>query len=369
MGDAMSEHVHLELEGTVGRIVLDRPRALNALTLDMVTAIRSALGAWKSENLRAVTIESASDRAFCAGGDIRKIRQNSLDERHEASDEFFATEYQVNQLLGTYPIPAVALIDGICMGGGMGLSVHAAFRVVTSNASFAMPETKIGFFPDVGGSHFLPRLPGAVGRYLGLTGVRFSAADALEVGVATHSCTPVDITSLPRRIADSGEPIERILSSLQGDASLPGRAASEIAARRAEIDWVFGAPSLATVTERLETLTASESPVVAAWATSAQTLLGAASPQSLRVTNELFSWGAGRSLEACLDAERQVARLVVATHDFVEGVRSVLVDKDNDPRWAVLATGHEVVDDDTLTSAFMGQEVAICARPAEFARM
>jgi enoyl-CoA hydratase len=186
-----------ELDGTLGRIVLDRPKTLNALTLPMVVRLEQILDDWRDRPLSAVVIESSDKRAFCAGGDIHGIRQNTLDGRPGDSELFFATEYRVNATLAAYPHPVVSLIDGVCMGGGIGLSVHGAFRIATEAAMFAMPETAIGFFPDVGGSYFLSRLPAAVGMYLGLTGARFDAGDALHVGLATHFCAAASLQKIP----------------------------------------------------------------------------------------------------------------------------------------------------------------------------
>ncbi|HEY1117391.1 MAG TPA: enoyl-CoA hydratase/isomerase family protein, partial [Acidimicrobiales bacterium] len=224
--------VRIERLGPVGRIVLDRPRALNAITLDMVERIRAALEEWRDAGLRAVVVESASERAFCAGGDIRRVRENSVESRHEESLRFFSTEYAVNALLGTFPVPVVALVGGICMGGGMGLSVHGTFVVVSPQASFAMPETKIGFFPDVGGYHYLPRLPGHTGRYLGLTGARIGAADAFALGLATHQVSSADLARLPQLIAEYDGPLEQLLREL---APVEPGTVGPLAAVRAEL--------------------------------------------------------------------------------------------------------------------------------------
>lgn len=332
--------VRVERLGSIGRIVLDRPRALNALTLGMVATIRDALEGWRDAGLRAITVESASDRAFSAGGDVRWVRENTLAGQHEESLRFFATEYAVNELLGSFPVPVVALVDGICMGGGMGLSVHGPFRVVGPRASFAMPETKIGLFPDVGGSYFLPRLPGNVGRYLGLTGARVDAQDALAFGIATHACSAEDLATLPERLASYDGPVEHLLRELaradpldpvdpvgSGDPGVGDRA------RRAEIDWAFGAPGIDGVRERLDRLT-RRGDDAAAWAKGAFVALDAASPYSLAVTDRLLAEGRERDLAGCLRAELATMRDVIATDDFVEGVRSVLVDKDHAPRWS-----------------------------------
>ncbi|TNM38383.1 enoyl-CoA hydratase/isomerase family protein [Nocardioides albidus] len=327
--DARAE-VRVERLGPVGRIVLDRPRALNAITLGMVERIHAALEDWRDAGLRAVVVESASERAFCAGGDIRRVRENSLAGRYDESRRFFETEYAVNALLGSYPVPVVALVGGLCLGGGMGLSVHGTFVVVSPEASFAMPETKIGFFPDVGGSHFLPRLPGHTGRYLGLTGARIGAADALALGLATHACSSSDLARLPELIASYDGPLEQLLRELA--PARPGEAGA-LAPVRPELEWVFSAPDLATIRARLDRLADGTGPV-AAWAGETAAALAAASPSSLEVTDRLLVEGRGRSLEECLRAELATANRMMRSPDFLEGVRAVLVDKDHAPRWA-----------------------------------
>ena len=170
-------------DGRIGRILLNRPKALNAIDLPMIRACSRALEEWRHDpHVHAVVIEGAGDRAFCAGGDIRALRQYELDGEHHRAEEFFREEYDLNLAIATYPKPYIALIDGICMGGGIGVSVHAPYRVATEHAAFAMPETAIGFFPDIGATFFLPRLPGQIGAYLGLTGARMQGADAVHAG-------------------------------------------------------------------------------------------------------------------------------------------------------------------------------------------
>ena len=333
MPDPASVGVLSRTEGGVARIVLDRPRALNALTLPMVHAISELLERWRSQPLRAITIESSTAGVFCAGGDIRMIRQNTLDENPAASDGFFAAEYLVNETLASYPVPVVALIDGVCMGGGMGLSIHAPFRVVTERAVLAMPETAIGFFPDVGASYFLTRLPGAVGTYLGLTGARIRAADALDVGLATHHVPSGDLPSVVRALLEEPGPVEAILRRLVSTPQEP----PPIAANRASIDAAFTATSVDAIAGRLLD---DGRP----WAVDAHAALRGASPQSLDLTLDLILWGRQRTLRECLDAERAAARHVVGSADFLEGVRAALVDKDRAPVWG--ASGYAGVASD-----------------------
>lgn len=323
MPDPASPGVLSRTEGGVLRIILDRPRALNALTLPMIRATSELLEHGRSEPLRAVTIESSADGMFCAGGDIRQIRQNTLDDDTAVSDDFFATEYQLNETLASYPVPVVALIDGVCMGGGLGLSVHGAFRVVTERAVLAMPETAIGFFPDVGASYFLSRLPGSIGMYLGLTGARLRAADALDIGLATHHVPFDDLPSVVPALIEDRRPVDAVLR----DLASPPAEASSVAANRRRIDAAFTAASVEAIDHRLQT---DGSP----WAVETRSALRGASPQSLHLTLDLILRGRERTLRQCLDAERDAAAHVVRSADFLEGVRAALVDKDRTPIWA-----------------------------------
>ena len=182
-----NDEVIIRRDGRVRRILLNRPRVLNTLTLDMVRTFTRALHDFRDDpHVHAVVIEGAGDRAFCAGGDIRALRDGQLSGDRTGVEAFFREEYDLNLLISIYPKPYIALIDGICMGGGIGVSVHGPYRVATEHAMFAMPETAIGFFPDIGGTFFLPRLPGQLGVYLGLTGLRTTGADAVHAGFATH---------------------------------------------------------------------------------------------------------------------------------------------------------------------------------------
>jgi enoyl-CoA hydratase len=320
-----SPDVRITRTGRVGRIVLTRDHALNALTLGMVETIKAALDDWASQDLRAVTIESTSQRAFCSGGDIRQVRQDVLDGNADAAHRFFSTEYAVNLLLGSYPVPVVALIDGICMGGGLGLSVHGAFHVVTENAVFAMPETQIGFFPDVGGSHFLPRLPGNVGRYLALTGARFGAADAMTIGMATHNCSRDALGTIPDLLAEHDGPIDSLLRDLAPADLGP----SPIAEHRDAIAHCFAPAAVDGPNATRERLRQDGG----AWATEALAMLDKASPASIAVTLDLLARGRERSLADCLEMELEAADRVITSPDFIEGVRAALVDKDRQPRW------------------------------------
>ncbi|WP_369033352.1 enoyl-CoA hydratase/isomerase family protein [Streptomyces adonidis] len=328
--DTAPADVLTEVDRGVGRILLNRPKALNALTTGMVAAIDRALAGWEHAPLSAVVLASTSPKAFCAGGDIRTIREHSLAGDAGASERFFASEYRLNARIAGYPVPVVSLIDGVCMGGGLGLSVHGSFRVVTERAVLAMPETGIGFFPDVGASYFLPRLPGAIGMYLGLTGHRLDAADALYTGLATHFVPADGLDAVADALADHpGDPVDVVLNRLAGRSPV---AESGLAAVRGDIDWAFGAPTLGEIEKRLHHLDTS-------WAASALAALESASPQSLEITHALLARGRQRTLRECLDAELALTRTTIRTPDFLEGVRAALVDKDRSPAWVRASHG------------------------------
>ncbi|NEA57586.1 enoyl-CoA hydratase/isomerase family protein [Streptomyces sp. SID13666] len=305
-----------------GVIALDRPEALNALDLTMVRAMTEALETWREDDgVRSVVVRSTSPKAFCAGGDIRTIRAASLRGDHAAVREYFAAEYGLNALIAAFPKPYTALIDGFALGGGLGISVHGTARVVTERAALAMPETAIGFFPDIGASHFLPRLPGSVGRYLGLTGARIAGAAAVGCSLATHYVHSSELPALEEALTGGGEPAAVL------DRFAVAAPASEIGAHLDAIDRCFSAPELPEVLERL----AAED---GDWAADTLAGLRRMSPTSLFVTFELLRRGAGSDLGACLDRELLLACRTARAHDFIEGVRAALVDKDRNPRWS-----------------------------------
>ncbi len=232
-------------DGRAGRILLNRPRALNALDLEMIRALTLALTEWHDDpHVHVIVIEGAGDRAFCAGGDIRALRDAQLNGDRPAADAFFSEEYALNRMIATYPKPYVALIDGICMGGGIGVSVHAPYRVATEHAMFAMPETAIGFFPDIGATFFLPRLPGRIGTYLGLTGARVQGADAVHAGLATQFCPRARLAALAQALTEDGAG-----ALAEFAAPLP---AFSLAKQRAALDDCFGADTVPQIVQRLE---------------------------------------------------------------------------------------------------------------------
>lgn len=315
--------VRVRVGSGVGRITLDRPGALNALTTAMVRAIDDTLAAWSGQG-GVVLIDSSSPKAFCAGGDIRAIRENTLAGDLTASETFFTTEYSMNARIAAYEAPIVSFIDGVCMGGGMGLAIHGAFRLVTDKAVLAMPETAIGFFPDVGASYFLSRLPGSIGMYLGLTGHRIDAADALYTGLATHFAADLTADQVADALANSArDPVDHVLGRLVTRTPV---ADSTIATHRGEIDWCFAARDVEEIKGRLRDSNT-------AWSRSALDELEAVSLQSLHVTLDLLRWARQHTLRDCLGAELELARQITLSGDFIEGVRAALVDKDRQPVW------------------------------------
>jgi enoyl-CoA hydratase len=341
---ADEETVIARRDGRAGRILLNRPQALNAIDLPMIRACTRALQDWRDDpHVHVVVIEGAGDRAFCAGGDVRALRQFELDGEHYKAEAFFNEEYELNLMIATYPRPYVALIDGICMGGGIGVSVHAPYRVATENAAFAMPETAIGFFPDIGATFFLPRLPGYIGTYLGLTGTRLQGADAVHAGLGTHFVRRADLPALAATLAADGP---GALGS--HSAVVP---AFSLAAQRGTIDHCFGADSVAEIVQRLEALGDE-------WATKTIGMLRAVSPSALCWTLEALRRGANMTLPQCLAAELALTRTTMKHPDFAEGVRAMVVDKDRKPKWQPARI--EDVDPLVIQSMFemQGQERA-----------
>jgi enoyl-CoA hydratase len=316
--------IRFDRQGALAIVTLDRPQALNALTLEMAAELDRRLAAWANDPaLGAVLIRSAGGRAFCAGGDIRALYEAGRRGEPYAAD-FYRCEYRLNHRIKTFGKPYIAVIDGIVMGGGVGLSVHGSHRVVTQRSQFAMPETGIGFFPDVGGSWFLPRCPGALGTYLGLTGARLGAADMFYCGLATHHVPSQGLRGLVALLDGTHDHVE-VEARLARRATDPGPA--PLAERRREIDRCFGADS---VEEILAGLDRERTP----WATETAAELRRKSPTSLKVTLRQLRIGAeAESFAAVMQMEYRLARRFMTGSDFYEGVRAAVIDKDQAPRW------------------------------------
>ena len=306
-------------DGRVGRILLNRPRALNALDLDMIRACAAILEEWRDDpRIDAVVIQGSGDRAFCAGGDIRALRDAQISGNRPVADQFFTEEYALNEVIATYPKPYIALIDGICMGGGIGLSVHAPYRVATEHAAFAMPETAIGFFPDIGATFLLPRLPGELGTYLGLTGLRLTGADAVHAGFATHYTTRARLADLSAALSRDG-----VAALAEYNEKLPP---FSLADSRPAIDHCFSAATVPEIMSRLQQQSAE-------WAEAAQKAMRHVSPSALHWTLLALRRGRDLTLRQALDAEFALTRTTMAHPDFAEGVRAMVVDKDRKPAW------------------------------------
>lgn len=311
-------YIRTSVTGAVAEIVLDRPKALNALDQSMIDDMHAALIEWGDDDaIETVLVTSASPRAFCAGGDIRAIRESAVDGDAEAVTHYFASEYRLNQLIAEYPKPYIALIDGAAMGGGLGISVHGELRIVTENALIAMPETAIGFFPDVGATYFLPRLPEGVGLWLGLTGARIRGSDAVAVGLATHYVPAAQLGAVAQQIRDGVDLIEVLADHREPvTTDLPLTKIASYFPADAEPVSILGGLRGAVGDE---------------WAAEAADLMEAASPTSLDVTAALLAAGEQSSLAQCLERELHAAEQITPTNDFLEGVRAVLVDKDRNP--------------------------------------
>jgi enoyl-CoA hydratase len=314
--------VLVRVEGRVGRLTLNRPKALHALTTNMCRLMTEALLAWRDDPaVELVMIDHSGERGFCAGGDIRMLYDDAA-QGGRLAREFFFIEYRLNELLFRYAKPVVAIMDGVVMGGGVGISMPARFRVATERTTFAMPETGIGLFPDVGGGWYLPRMPDHIGLWLALTGARIKAADCELVGVASDYVESARLPELKAAIVADPAAIERLLTEFEGD---PGRPA--IAAHQDEIEKVFSLGSLEAITAALE---ASDSD----WAREQLAVLRSKSPQTVKVAHRQLKLGAkARSFAENMAMEYRIACRVVARPDFTEGVRAVIVEKDNMPRW------------------------------------
>jgi enoyl-CoA hydratase len=330
------------IEGKVGFLSLNRPSAIHALTLDMVHIMTAALLKWRDNPaVEAVIIDHAAapdgdpklSRGFCSGGDIAFLRNSALNDGGVSGRKFFHDEYQLNHLLFTYPKPVIAFMDGITMGGGVGISQPATFRVATENTRFAMPETGIGLFPDVGGGWYLSRLPGRVGPFLALTGARLDGAECFEIGLATHYLRASTLTEAKAEIATEPARADAILASY-ADACPPAR----IAANIEQIDRLFASG-------RYEDILAALEAEGSDWSAKELATLRTKSPQTCKVAlRQLRDSLSSADFAANMVMEYRIASRVLTLPDFAEGVRAVIVDKDNAPQWAP-ATPEGVTDD------------------------
>ncbi len=324
---------------TIARLSLNRPKAIHALTLDMVHAITGPLLAWRDDAaVGAVIIDHSEGRGFCAGGDIAFLRNSALNDGGASGRQFFHDEYQLNHLLFTYPKPVIAFMDGITMGGGVGISQPARFRVATENTRLAMPETGIGLFPDVGGGWYLSRLTGRLGQYLALTGARLDGAECLWAGLATHYLSSDSLADAKDRIAAGEEP-GAALVALSTSAPEPKLAAhAETIARHFASD-------------RYEDILASLAADDSDWAQATLATLATKSPQTCKVAlRQLADSLSCANFAANMAMEYRIGARVLTRPDFAEGVRAVIVDKDNTPKWDPATA--EAVSDALIDSIF-----------------
>lgn len=343
---SMTDELIVRREGAAGFLSLNRPKAIHALTVEMDHAMTEALLAWRDDpEVKVVILDHAEGRGFCAGGDVNLVRQSALTDGGVAGRRFFYEEYQLNHLMFTYPKPIVAFVDGITMGGGVGISQPATFRVATENTRFAMPETGIGLFPDVGGGWYLSRLQGRLGQFLALTGARLDGSESLWAGLATHYLPADRLAEAKARIAAGHEP-QGVLAALAVTPPEP-----RIAANAALIAKHFAS-------DRLEDIVASLEADDSEWAAKELATLRGKSPQACKVSLRQLAEAA--KLDSFADnmaLEYRIAARTLMLPDFAEGVRALLVDKDNAPKWNP-ATPEGVTDEllDTIFASLPAQE-------------
>jgi enoyl-CoA hydratase len=336
----MTDDLLIRIEGASGVLSLNRPKAIHALNHDMVMAMTAALLAWRDDPaVQAVIIDHSEGRGFCAGGDIAFLRNSALTDNGVSGAKFFFDEYRLNHLIMTYEKPIVAFMDGITMGGGVGLADPARFRVATENTRLAMPETGIGLFPDVGGGWFLSRMKGRLGQYLALTGARMDGSDCLWAGSATHYLPAAALPEAKARIAADPANIAAILHSLAAVPPPP-----KLAAHADDIARLFAS-------DRYEDVLAALEADGGAFATATLTALHTKSPQTCKVAlRQLATSLTLPDFSANMVMEYRIGARVLVRPDFAEGVRAVIVDKDNAPKWNPATP--EGVTDEMLDAIF-----------------
>lgn len=318
----MSEpEILFERRGAAGLVTLNRPKALNAVTHGMVRALRAQLDVWANDPaVTRVVVTASGERAFSAGGDIRALTDLGRAGKHAEMLSFWRDEYPLNAYIKNYRKPYVALIDGIVIGGGVGVSVHGSHRVAGDKFQFAMPEVGIGFFPDVGATWFLPRMPGELGAYCGLTGERFDAADAVAAGIATHRIPSSRFADLLEGLAGTVS-VDALLAAFAEPAG-----AGKISARRPDINRLFAGDSVDNILAVLDRDGSD-------WAQKAAAAIRSKSPLSLKIALAQVRRGKTWDFDTCMRAEFRIVSRIIEGHDFYEGVRAVIIDKDNTPHW------------------------------------
>src|SRR5262245_9407131 len=320
-----------ERRGTAGLVTLNRPQALNAVSHGMVRSLAQQLAEWEDDPaVTRVVVTAAPGKAFSAGGDLRALYDLGRAGRFEDALGYFRDEYALNALIKRYRKPYVALIDGIVMGGGVGISVHGSHRVAGDRFTFAMPEVSIGFFPDIGATWFLPRMPGELGTYCALTGERLDAADGVFAGIATHRVASARFPDLVDALCGA-VPVDALLGAFAQPAG-----AGPVAARRAAIDRLFAGNRVEDILAALDAEASQNGTPTgtdAAFATATATLMRAKSPTSLKIALEQMRRGSALDFAQCMRTEFRIVSRVVEGHDLYEGIRAVIIDKDQAPRW------------------------------------
>ena len=330
--EVQQDAVLASVRNHIGHLTLNRPAGLNAITLDMVRQLTAHLQAWADDaEVYAVVLRGAGEKAFCAGGDIRSL-YDSFKQGDTLHQDFFVEEYALDLAIHHYRKPVLALMDGFVLGGGMGLVQGADLRVVTERSRLAMPEVAIGYFPDVGGSYFLSRIPGELGTYLGVTGVQIRAADALYCGLADWYIDSAKWVELDQKL-DGLQWHDSPLKDLQGALAklavqqLPD---APLAALRPAIDHFFGLPDVPSIVEQLQQVTVADSHD---WALTTANLMQTRSPLAMAVTLEMLRRGRHLPLEQCFALELHLDRQWFERGDLIEGVRALIIDKDKTPKW------------------------------------
>jgi enoyl-CoA hydratase/carnithine racemase len=327
-----TDQILAEVRNHIGHLTLNRPTGLNALTLDMVRSLQRHLDQWAQDpQVHAVMLRGEGPKGFCAGGDIRSLH-DSYKAGEKLHEDFFVEEYALDLCIHRYRKPVLVLMDGFTLGGGMGLAQGCDLRIVTERSRLGMPEVGIGYFPDVGGSYFLPRVPGELGIYLGVSGSQIKAADALYCGLADWYVDSEQLAALDDgldRLTFGANPLKDLqgLLAKQGTQTL---ADAPLATLRPVIDHFFALPDLPSIIEQLHAVTIGDS---RQWALDTADLLETRSPLAMAVTLELLRRGRHLALEDCFAMELHIDRQWFAHGDIIEGVRALIVDKDKQPRW------------------------------------
>jgi len=335
-----ADEILLDRHGALAIVTINRPQTLNALTLYNYRQIDPALRDWGADpSVQAVVVRGAGDRAFCAGGDVRAVYEagRGIGGDPDLPTVFFRDEYELIRRIHHFPKPYLAIIDGITMGGGAGISVNGDYRIATERTLLAMPETGIGLFPDVGATRFLSRCPGHVGRYLGLTGSRVNVADALYCGFATHAVKRDSVEPLLDELSRGRTSVEDCLRHFAVDLGPP-----PLAALRHAIDRCCARDSVEAILDALAAESAGGG-ADAGWATETRASLLTKSPTSLKITLRQLTIGRDYDLDAALALEYRLTQHFMEGHDFYEGVRAMLIDRDRKPQWRP-ATLAEVTD-------------------------